>query len=250
MHRSCVPRHQQADLADKPQDVCFGHSTQTKLENNMSKALKAQDSALILIDHQIISMSMIKTQALEIAKHNNIALVKAAKILGVPRCLDQQQRGRQQGLVDARSGRDQPRRLCARIKRTGIINSWNDPDFVSAVEATGRHSLIMAGTTNDGCLLYTALSARRAGYEVHAVLDAGGSPFQISEDAARLRMMQGGIVLTATNTLLGELADNWALPHGQQIRLFWPKHSSTRSALSACPLRQTNETGVEGAPSK
>ena len=50
----------------------------------MSKALKAQDSALILIDHQIISMSMIKTQALEIAKHNNIALVKAAKILGIP----------------------------------------------------------------------------------------------------------------------------------------------------------------------
>ena len=185
----------------------------------MSKALKAQDSALILIDHQIISMSMIKTQALEIAKHNNIALMKAAKILGIPSVWTSSNEDANKdwwmpGLEEI--NRDAYAR---RIKRTGIIDSWNDPNFVRAVEATGRHSLITAGTTNDGCLLYTALSARRAGYEVHAVLDAGGSPFQISEDAARLRMMQGGIVLTATNTLLGELADDWALPHGQQIRL-------------------------------
>jgi hypothetical protein len=37
------------------------------LSSARTEALKAQDSALILIDHQIISMSMIKTQALEIA---------------------------------------------------------------------------------------------------------------------------------------------------------------------------------------
>ena len=185
----------------------------------MSKALKAQDSALILIDHQIISMSMIKTQALEIAKHNNIALVKAAKILGIPSVWTSSTEDANKDWWMPSLEEINPDAYARRIKRTGIIDSWNDPDFVRAVEATGRHSLIMAGTTNDGCLLYTALSARRAGYEVHAVLDAGGSPFQISEDAARLRMMQGGIVLTATNTLLGELADNWALPHGQQIRL-------------------------------
>ena len=116
----------------------------------MSKALKAQDSALILIDHQIISMSMIKTQALEIAKHNNIALVKAAKILGIPSVWTSSNEDANKdwwmpGLEEI--NRDAYAR---RIKRTGIINSWNDPDFVRAVEATGRHSLIMAGTTNDG----------------------------------------------------------------------------------------------------
>ncbi len=105
-----------------------------------------------------------------------------------------------------------------RIKRTGIVDSWNDPQFVRAVEATGRRILIMSGTTNDGCLLYTALSAARAGYEVHAVLDAGGSSIQVSEDAARLRLTQAGIVPTAAATVIGELAHDWATPRGMQMR--------------------------------
>ncbi|GIH44963.1 hypothetical protein SAMN05421833_102461 [Microbispora rosea] len=46
--------------------------------------LKAQDSALILIDHQIISMGFIKTQPPDVAKMNSITLVKAAKVLGIP----------------------------------------------------------------------------------------------------------------------------------------------------------------------
>jgi nicotinamidase-related amidase len=184
----------------------------------MSKQLVAQDSALILIDHQIISMSFIKNQSPEIAQRNNIALVKAAKVLGIPNVWtssteDENQDWWMPGLEEI-----DPDAYANRIKRTGLVDSWNDPDFVRAVEATGRRTLIMSGTTNDGCLLYTALSAHRAGYEVHAVLDAGGSPFQISEDAARLRMAQAGIVLTATNTVLGELAHDWSIPTGGQIR--------------------------------
>jgi hypothetical protein len=50
------------------------------------------------------------------------------------------------------------------------------------------------------------------------VSDAGGSPFQISEDAARTRMADAGIVLTATDTVLGELAHDWSTPSGAQIR--------------------------------
>nr|WP_263428419.1 isochorismatase family protein [Arthrobacter sp. NicSoilB8] len=111
-----------------------------------------------------------------------------------------------------------PEAYANRIQRTGIVDSWNDPEFVAAVEATGRKTLIMSGTTTDGCLLYTALSARRAGYTVHAVLDAGGSPFADSEAAARVRMAQEGVILTATNTVIGELAVDWATPAGGQMR--------------------------------
>ncbi|MFC0504877.1 isochorismatase family protein [Micromonospora costi] len=87
-----------------------------------------------------------------------------------------------------------------------------------AVEATGSRTLIMAGTTNDGCLVYTALSTKQAGYEVYAVLDAGGSVFQYSEEIARLRMIQAGVNLITTAAVLGELARDWATPHGAQIR--------------------------------
>ncbi len=53
---------------------------------------------------------------------------------------------------------------------------------------------------------------------MYAVLDAAGSPFAVSEDAARRRTEHAGVVLTATNTLLGELAYDWSTPHGQQLR--------------------------------
>ncbi|MET8354061.1 MULTISPECIES: isochorismatase family protein [Micromonospora] len=180
--------------------------------------LQAQDSALILIDHQVISMGFIKTQSPDVAKLNSITLVKAAKVLDIPNVWtssteDDNQDWWMPGLEEIN-----PEAYANRIKRTGIIDSWDDPNFVRAVEATGRRTLIMAGTTNDGCLIYTALSAKRAGYDVYAVLDAGGSVFQISEEVARLRMTQAGVTLTTTAAVLGELAKDWATPHGQQIR--------------------------------
>ena len=64
----------------------------------------------------------------------------------------------------------------------------------------------MAGVTTDVCLYSPAISARDAGFQVQAVLDASGSPFQISEDLARIRMQAAGVILTATTTLIAELA--------------------------------------------
>ena len=33
-----------------------------------------------------------------------------------------------------------------RVKRAGIVNAWNDPNFKKAVEETKRQNLIMAGS--------------------------------------------------------------------------------------------------------
>jgi nicotinamidase-related amidase len=189
--------------------------------------LQAQDSALILIDHQVISMGFIKTQSPDVAKFNSITLVKAAKVLDIPNVWtssteDDNEDWWMPGLEEIN-----PEAYANRVKRTGIIDSWDDPDFVRAVEATGRRTLIMAGTTNDGCLIYTAISAKQAGYEVYAVLDAGGSVFQISDNAAQLRMMQAGVLLTTTAAVLGELAKDWATPHGAQIRQLLAENFTT-----------------------
>ncbi|MEH0928435.1 isochorismatase family protein [Micromonospora sp. CPCC 205558] len=189
--------------------------------------LKAQDSALILIDHQVISMGFIKTQSPEVAKLNSITLVKAAKVLDMPNVWtssteDDNKDWWMPGLEEIN-----PEAYANRIKRTGIVDSWDDPEFVQAVEATGRRTLIMAGTTNDGCLVYTALSAKQAGYEVYAVLDAGGSVFQYSEEIARLRMIQAGVNLITTAAVLGELARDWATPHGAEIRKLLAENLTT-----------------------
>jgi hypothetical protein len=50
-----------------------------------------------------------------------------------------------------------------------------------------------------------------------AVMDASGSPFDISEEMSRRRMENEGVVLTATNTLMAELAQDWSRPEGGQL---------------------------------
>lgn len=46
------------------------------------------------------------------------------------------------------------------------------------------------------------------GFEVQAVMDASGPPFDISDEMSRLPMKDAGVVLTTTNTLIAELAQD------------------------------------------
>ena len=175
------------------------------------------DSALLLIDHQVGTMKLIKNMPLEVAKRNTLALAKMAKVLRIPVVLTTSQEQNVQGPLLPELEGILPTEFAARVKRAGIVNAWNDPKFKAAVEKTGRRNLIMAGVTTDVCLVYPAISACREGYQVQAVIDASGSPFDISEEMARRRMEREGVVLTATNTLIAELAQDWSRPEGGQL---------------------------------
>lgn len=76
----------------------------------------------------------------------------------------------------------------------------------------------MAGVTTDVCLIYPAISAVRDGYNVQAVLDASGSPYELSEYTSRNRMERAGVVLTATNTMIAELVQDWSTPEGEKLK--------------------------------
>ncbi len=175
------------------------------------------DSALLLIDHQLGTMKLIKNIPLEMVKRNTLALAKTAKILNIPVVLTSSQEQKVQGPLLPELEHILPEAFAARVRRAGIVNAWNDPNFKKAVEATGRRNLIMAGVTTDVCLVYPAISACREGFQVQAVMDASGSPYEISEDMSRRRMEREGVVLTATNTLMAELAQDWSRPEGGQL---------------------------------
>ena len=175
------------------------------------------DSALLLIDHQTGTMQLIKNIPLDVAKRNTIALAKTAKILNIPVVLTSSQEQNLQGPLLPELQQILPDAFAARVKRAGIVNAWNDPNFVAAVKKTGRKNLIMAGVTTDVCLVFPAISAVREGFNVQAVMDASGSPFDISEEMSRRRMENEGVVLTATNTLMAELAQDWSRPEGGQL---------------------------------
>jgi nicotinamidase-related amidase len=175
------------------------------------------DSALILIDHQLGTMQLVKTLALESVRRCTLALAKTAKVLGLPTVLTSSQEERIQGPLMPELRELLPEAFERRIRRAGIVNAWTDPAFRAAVEATDRKNLIMAGITTDVCLVFPTIGAAREGYAVQAVMDASGSPFELSEDLARRRMEAAGVVLTATNSLIAELAQDWSTPHGQAL---------------------------------
>ena len=183
----------------------------------MPKPFRSETSALVLIDHQVGTMQLIKTLDVDMVKRNTLALAKAAKILNLPVVLTSSQEDRIQQPLLPELAELLPEAYAARVKREGIVNAWADPNFKAAIEKTGRKQLIMGGVTTDVCLIYPTISAVEDGYEVQAVLDISGSPFALSEETARKRMELAGVQFTATNTIIAELAQDWASPHGSEL---------------------------------
>ncbi|WP_445633857.1 isochorismatase family protein [Nostoc sp. DSM 114161] len=183
----------------------------------MSDKFTSDNSVMLLIDHQVGTMQLIKNIPLEVVKRNTLALAKTAKILNIPVLLTSSQEQNVQGALMPELQDILPEAFAKRIKRAGLVNAWEDINFKQAVEETQRKNIIMAGVTTDVCLVYPAISARHEGYNVQAVMDASGSPFDISEEMSRRRMEREGVVLTATNTLIAELAQDWSRPEGSQL---------------------------------
>ncbi len=60
------------------------------------------------------------------------------------------------------------------VARKGEVSAWDNADFVKAVEATGRKTLVIAGVWTSVCVAFPALQAKADGYKVYCVMDASG----------------------------------------------------------------------------
>lgn len=175
------------------------------------------NAALLLIDHQVGTMSWAKSMPFEEVKRNALMLAKTAKILDLPVVLTSSMEEYAQGPLLSELETILPVEFAARIKRFGIVNAMDDENFAAAVKAMGRKKLIIAGVTNDVCTVFPALSLVRDGFEVQVVADAGASPTKMADEIALRRMEQNGVTLTSTNQLIAELAGSWTTPEGGQL---------------------------------
>lgn len=177
----------------------------------------ADDTALLLIDHQVGTMGWVKSIPFEEMKRNAIMLAHTARILKIPVVLTSSMEEYAQGPLLSELQSILPIQFEQRVKRFGIVNAMDDVNFAAAVKATGRKKLVIAGVTNDVCTVYPALSLVRDGLAVQVVADAGGSPTQMADDISLRRMEKGGVTLTTTNQLIAELAGSWATPEGGEL---------------------------------
>ena len=172
-----------------------------------TELLNPQNSAVIFIDHQpqmTFGVANIDRQTLV---NNVLLLAKAASIFKVPTILTTVETKSFSGnmwpqLLDVFPGQEP-------IERSSM-NSWESEAFVKAVAATGRKKLVMAALWTEVCLVFPALEALGAGYEVYAVEDASGGTSLAAHNAAMRRIEQAGAVPVTALQVLLEYQRDWA----------------------------------------
>ncbi len=174
------------------------------------------DTAMILIDHQVGTNTWAASTPLELLQRNVIILAKFAAGTGIPLVLTSSQETNVdvQGPLMPELEEISPAAFAARVKRTGVVNAWDDADFADACRSTGRRNFVMAGVTTDVCMVAPAISALEEGFNVQVVCDACGSTNAIAEEMSWRRMEAAGVRLTSTNAIVAELVKNWATPAG------------------------------------
>ena len=182
-----------------------------------SERFNGANAAMLLIDHQIGTMGWVRSAPLDEIKRNTLVLAKAARALNMPVILTSSMEEHVQGPLMTELQVILPEAFAARIKRVGVVDAMDDDNFASAVLATGRKNLIMAGITTDVCVVYPAITAVQQGYSVQVVVDACGSPSKIADDIALRRMEKAGVTLTSTNQAIAELARKWTTPEGGKL---------------------------------
>ncbi|MGS0895639.1 isochorismatase family protein [Burkholderia stagnalis] len=176
---------------------------------------RADEVAILLIDHQVGTMGWVHSIPFEEMKGNTLLLAQTAKVLKIPTVLTSSMEDHAQGPLLAELETILPAEFAARVKRAGIVDAMDDENFANAVKATGRRKFIVAGVTNDVCTVHPVVTLLRLGHEVQVVADAGGSPTVLSDQMALNRMQQAGAILTSAMQVMTELVGTWATPEGQ-----------------------------------
>ncbi len=166
-----------------------------------------QNAALVLIDYQPSQFGTVRSMDPDLLRKNIVSTVNAVRVFGLPIV---------HSTVNVASGQQQPTvpELAELLEdhppidRTSI-NSWEDPDFVAAVHATGRRKLIFCALWTEVCMAFAALDALREGYEVYPVVDAIGGTSLEAHRAGVKRVVQAGGVPISWVSLACELQRDW-----------------------------------------
>ena len=176
--------------------------------------LDPNDTAVLLLDHQTGLFQTVKDVPVRELRANTVVLAKIAGQAKMPIIYTASEpRGTNGPIMDELAAAAPGAQYVA---RKGEVSAWDNADFVKAVEATGRKTLVMAGVWTSVCVAFPALQAKADGYKVYAVLDASGDVSDIALDAALARLTQAGIIPVTTNTLLSETHRTWNRPDAAQ----------------------------------
>ncbi len=98
-----------------------------------------------------------------------------------------------------------------------VFGSFNQPEIVTALAATGRKTLAIGGIVSEIAVLQGALTAIREGYDVHILVDCCGGLTERTEQAAFRRIEAAGGTLTSVASFFTTLVPGFQQPHGMEM---------------------------------
>ena len=133
--------------------------------------LTPQNAALMVIDYQPSQVQTVTSMDRELLVDNIVSVARLARTFDLPVVLStiNVANGQQPTIPELKAVLSDS----GELDRT-VINAWEDPAFLRAVEATGRRKLIMTALWTEVCLAFPALDALRDDFEVFPVVDAVG----------------------------------------------------------------------------
>lgn len=187
-------------------------------------------AALLIVDHQIGLMHLVRDKHPDVFRQNILAHSALANAFNLPVVLTTSAETGPNGPLPAELIAQHP--TSPLIRRNGEVNAWDNPSFRSAVAATNRTQLIIGGIVTDVCTAFLALSLREAGYEVYANTEASGTMDQQLADDANDRMRRAGVQTMGLFALTMELMRDWrSKPGAEELFPFLDRYMAPFSAL-------------------
>src|SRR3989454_8359405 len=169
--------------------------------------LPPDNCAVALIDHQAQMMFGVAGVDRQSIINNTVALGKAARVFDVPVVLTTVE-------TKSFSGNLWPQIRAVFPEQPAIerssMNAWDDKNFVTAIEATGRKKLVLAGLWTEVCVTFPTVQAIHDGYEVYVVEDCCGDVSQLAHDNAMKRVIQAGAKPVTSLQVMLEFQRDWA----------------------------------------
>jgi nicotinamidase-related amidase len=168
------------------------------------------DAVMLLIDHQSGLFQLVRDIDQPVLRSNVCALARVARLAKVPTFTTASVPDGPNGPLIPEIHQLNPEAVY--VPRTGQINAWDNPAWVSAIEKTGRKTLLIAGTLTSVCMAFPTLSALVAGYKVFCIIDASGNWSKMATDLTTARVVQAGAMPVDTFAVLAELMSTWNRP--------------------------------------
>src|SRR5438093_9646017 len=182
---------------------------------NKASLTKRSEKGLLTPDNCVVTIIDLQPQMLvgvgnfdrQSSINSNSILCKAARVFEVPVVLS---------TVETKgfSGNMWPQIQAIFPGQTPIerssMNSWDDKNFVAAVQKTGRKKIVLAGLWTETCVALPTVQAISDGYEVYVVEDCCGDVSQLADDNAMKRVIHAGAKPVTGLTVMLEWQRDWS----------------------------------------